>query len=51
MKGTDTGWMSVLEKKGLYQAEGLLENYGIQLERMKAVRIFNPYDHPEIRPQ
>jgi hypothetical protein len=42
MEGTDTGWMSVLEKKGLHQATGLLENYGIQLERMKAVRIFNP---------
>jgi hypothetical protein len=34
--------MSVLEKKGLYQVAGILENYGIQLERMKAVRIFNP---------
>ena len=32
MEGTDTGWMAVLEKKGLHQAAGLLENYGIDSE-------------------
>jgi hypothetical protein len=32
MEGTDTGWMSVLEKKGLDQAAGLLQNYGIDSE-------------------
>jgi hypothetical protein len=26
--GTDTGWLAVLEKKGLHQAAGILENYG-----------------------
>jgi hypothetical protein len=30
MEGTDTGWMSILEKKGLHQVAGLLENYGIE---------------------
>jgi hypothetical protein len=32
MEGTDTGWMTVLEKKGLHQAAGILENYGIDSE-------------------
>jgi len=32
MEGTGTGRMAVLEKKGLYQAAGLLENYGIDSE-------------------
>jgi hypothetical protein len=32
MEGTDTGWMSVLEKKWIHQAAGLLENYGIDSE-------------------
>jgi len=32
MEGTDTGWMTVLEKKGLHQAAGFLENYGIDRE-------------------
>jgi hypothetical protein len=32
MEGTDTGWMAVLEKKGLHQEAGLLENYGIDSE-------------------
>jgi hypothetical protein len=32
MEGTDTGWMTVLEKKGLHQVEGILENYGIDSE-------------------
>jgi hypothetical protein len=32
MEGTDTGWMTVLEKKGMHQAAGLLENYGIDSE-------------------
>jgi hypothetical protein len=32
MEGTDTGWMTVLEKKGLHQVAGLLENYGIDSE-------------------
>ena len=29
MEGTDTGWMTVLEKKGMHQEAGLLENNGI----------------------
>ena len=29
---TDTGWLTVLEKKGLHQAAGILENYGIASE-------------------
>jgi hypothetical protein len=29
---TDTGWLTVLEKKGLHQATGILENYGIDSE-------------------
>jgi hypothetical protein len=29
MEETDTGWMTVLEKKGLHQVAGFLENYGI----------------------
>jgi hypothetical protein len=29
---TDTGWLVVLEKKGLHQAAGILENYGIDSE-------------------
>jgi len=32
MEETDTAWMAVLEKKGLHQAAGLLENYGIDSE-------------------
>jgi hypothetical protein len=28
VEGKDTGWLAVLEKKGLYQAAGILENYG-----------------------
>jgi hypothetical protein len=32
MEGTDTGWMTVLEKKGLHQVAGILENYGIDSE-------------------
>ncbi len=32
MEGTDTGWMTVLEKKGLHQEAGILENYGIDSE-------------------
>ncbi len=32
MEGTDTGWITVLEKKGLHQAAGLLESYGIDSE-------------------
>ena len=28
----DTGWLTVLEKKGLYQEEEILENYGIDSE-------------------
>ena len=32
VEGTDTGWLSVLEKKGLHQAAGILENYGIDSE-------------------
>ena len=32
VEGTDTGWMTVLEKKGLHQVAGILENYGIDSE-------------------
>ena len=32
MEGEDTGWLSELEKKGLQQAAGILENYGIASE-------------------
>ena len=32
VEGTDTGWLAVLEKKGLHQAAGILENYGIDSE-------------------
>jgi hypothetical protein len=32
VEGTDTGWLTVLEKKGLHQAAGILENYGIDSE-------------------
>jgi hypothetical protein len=32
MEGEDTGWLSELEKKGLHQASGILENYGIDSE-------------------
>ena len=32
MEGEDTGWLSELEKKGLHQAAGILENYGIDSE-------------------
>ena len=32
MEGKDTGWLSELEKKGLHQATGILENYGIVSE-------------------
>ena len=32
MEGEDTGWMSELEKKGLHQAAGIPENYGIASE-------------------
>ncbi len=32
MEGTDTGWMTVFEKKGLHHEAGLLENYGIDSE-------------------
>ncbi len=32
MEGEDTGWLSELEKKRLYQAAGILENYGIASE-------------------
>ena len=32
MEGEDTGWLSELEKKGLHQAAGILENYGIASE-------------------
>ncbi len=32
VEGTDTGWLEVLEKKGLHQAAGILENYGIDSE-------------------
>ena len=30
--GEDTAWLVVLEKKGLYQTTGILENYGIDCE-------------------
>ncbi len=32
MEGEDTGWLSELEKKGLHQVTGILENYGIASE-------------------
>ena len=32
VEGTDTGWLTVMEKKGLHQAAGILENYGIDSE-------------------
>ena len=32
MEGEDTGWLSELEKKGLHQVSGILENYGIDSE-------------------
>ena len=32
VEGTDTVWLAVLEKKGLHQAAGILENYGIDSE-------------------
>ena len=32
VEGIDTGWLVVLEKKGLHQAAGILENYGIDSE-------------------
>ncbi len=32
MEGEDTGSMSELEKKGMHQAVGILENYGIASE-------------------
>ena len=32
MEGTDTRWMAVMEKKGLHQVAGILENYGIDNE-------------------
>ena len=32
MEGEDTGWLSELEKKGLHQAAGILENYEIASE-------------------
>jgi hypothetical protein len=32
MDGEDTAWLVVLEKKGLHQAVGILENYGIDCE-------------------
>jgi hypothetical protein len=28
VEGKDTGWLTVLEKKGLHQVGGILENYG-----------------------
>ena len=31
VEGTDTGWVTVLEKKGLHQVAGILENYGIDI--------------------
>jgi hypothetical protein len=34
----DTGWMTVLEKKGLHQAADILENYGIDSETDVSVR-------------
>ena len=32
VEGTDTGWLAVLEKKGLHQSAGILEDYGIDGE-------------------
>jgi hypothetical protein len=32
MDGEDTAWLAVLEKKGLHQAAGILESYGIDSE-------------------
>ena len=32
MDGEDTAWLVVLEKKGLHQAAGILESYGIDSE-------------------
>jgi hypothetical protein len=32
MDGEDTAWLTVLEKKGLYQVAGIFENYGIDCE-------------------
>ena len=32
MAGEDTAWLAVLEKKGLHQAAGILESYGIDSE-------------------
>ena len=32
MEGEDTGWLSDLEKKGLHEEAGILENYGIDSE-------------------
>ena len=32
VEGEDTGWMTVLEKKGLHQSTEILENYGIESE-------------------
>ena len=32
VEGTDTGWMTVLEKNGLRLATEILENYGIDSE-------------------
>ena len=32
MEGEDTGWLSEVEKKGLYQPTGIIENYGIASE-------------------
>jgi hypothetical protein len=38
MEGTDTGWMAVLGKKGLHQAAGLLQNYGIDRSRGSSIK-------------
>ena len=32
MEGEDTGWLLEMEKKGLHQETGILENYGIDSE-------------------
>ena len=32
MEGTDTGWLTVLEKNGLGLAAEILENYGVDSE-------------------
>ena len=32
MEGEDTGWIPVIEKKGLHQETEILENYGIDSE-------------------